>query len=100
MNVVINPTAEIGDNCNISQFTTIGASNGQKAAKIGNCVYIGPSVCLVNNVSVGDFAQIGAGAVVINDVPEFATAVGNPARVIEKTEINREIRFPWPPAGQ
>ncbi|MDR3011461.1 MAG: serine O-acetyltransferase [Sphingobacterium sp.] len=78
--VVINPSAIIGNNVNISQFTTIGA-HGQ-SAKIGDNVYIGPSVCIVNNVVVGDNSSIGAGAVVIKDVPNNATVAGVPAKVL------------------
>lgn len=81
--IVVNPTTIIGDYCNLSQFTTIGSSKG-KAAEIGNHVYIGPNVCLVENVHIGDYAKIGAGAVVIKDVPPHATAVGVPARNILK----------------
>ena len=81
--IVINPDTIIGDNCNISQFLTIGSNKGTPA-KIGNNVYIGPNVCLVENVMIGDNAKIGAGAVVVKDVPANATAVGNPARVIIK----------------
>ena len=80
---MINGKTIIGDNCNISQFLTIG-SNKETPAKIGNNVYIGPNVCLVENVMIGDNAKIGAGAVVVKDVPANATAVGNPARVIIK----------------
>lgn len=81
--IVVNPTARIGENCSLSQFTTIGSNRG-KAAEIGNNVYIGPNVCLVENVHIGDYAKIGAGAVVIKDVPAHATAVGVPARNIIK----------------
>ncbi|WP_286849816.1 MULTISPECIES: serine O-acetyltransferase [Sphingobacterium] len=78
--VVINPSAIIGNNVNVSQFTTIGA-HGQ-AAKIGNNVYIGPSVCIVNDVVIGDNSSIGAGAVVIKDIPGNATVAGVPAKVL------------------
>lgn len=81
MAIVINPTAVIGNNCNLSQFTTIGANDGQ-AATIGDNVYIGPGVSLVESVRIGSNATIGAGAIVVKDVPENATVAGNPARVI------------------
>ena len=84
--IVINGKTIIGDNCNISQFLTIG-SNKETPAKIGNNVYIGPNVCIVENVVINDNAKIGAGAVVVKDVPANATAVGKPARIIiKKTE--------------
>lgn len=81
--VIVNPTAVIGENCNLSQFTTIG-SNHKRAAEIVNNVYIGPNVCIVEHVHIGDNAKIGAGAVVVKDVPANATAVGVPARNIIK----------------
>lgn len=81
--IVINGNTIIGDYCSISQFLTIG-SNKETPARIGNNVYIGPNVCLVENIVIGDNAKIGAGAVVVKDVPANATAVGNPARIIIK----------------
>lgn len=65
--VVINSTATIGDNVDICQYSTIG-SLFCHAATIGNEVYIGPSVCIVENVHIGDGVTIGAGAVVVKDV--------------------------------
>lgn len=50
--VVINKSAEIGSNVTISQFVTIGSLKG-KAATIENNVYIGPSVCLIEDVIIG-----------------------------------------------
>jgi serine O-acetyltransferase len=78
--LIINATSRLGNNVNVSQFTTIGAHG--LAAEIGDNVYIGPSVCIVNNVKVGNNASIGAGAVVVKDVPESATVAGVPAKVL------------------
>lgn len=85
--VVINHTAVIGNNVNISQFLTIG-SNETRAAVIGDNVYVGPHVCLVENVHIGSNATIGAGSVVTKDVKADAVVAGNPAR-----EINAKV---WP----
>lgn len=91
INIVVNPNAVIGRNCNLSHFTTIG-SNDSKAAHIGNNVYIGPSVCIVEDVIIGDEAIIGAGAVVVKDIPPKATAAGVPARVISYKAPGRYVR--------
>lgn len=56
---MVNPTAVIGNNCNLSQFTTIG-SNYDKAATIGDNVYIGPNVCILEDVHIGSQVTIGA----------------------------------------
>ena len=92
--IVVNSTAKIGNNCNLSQFTTIGANEG-KAAVIGDNVYIGPSVCLVENVIIGDNVTIGAGAVVVKDVPDDATVAGVPAKIISYKSPGRYINRRW-----
>ena len=79
--VVINPTAVIGNNVNIGQFTTIGSSKG-KAATIEDGVWIGPGCCIVEDVHIGKNSVIGAGSVVVKDVPENTVSAGSPAKVI------------------
>lgn len=81
MSIVINPTAIVGNNVNLSQCTTIGSNDGM-AASIGDNVYIGPNVCLVENIKIGSDSLVGAGAVVVKDVPPQKTVVGVPARVV------------------
>lgn len=80
--VVIHPGTIIGNNVSISHFVSIGTTN-QKAAVIGDDVYIGPNVSVVGNVVIGEGAIIGAGAVVTSDIPAYAVAVGVPARTIK-----------------
>ncbi len=92
--IIVNPTTKIGNNCNLSQFTTIGANEGQ-AATIGNDVYIGPGVSIVENVVIGDKVTIGAGSVVTKDIPDNATAVGNYAKVINYNNPGRYINDRW-----
>ena len=92
--VIINNTAVIGNNCNISQFLTIGSNKGN-AAIIGDNVYIGPSVCIVEDVKIGNNVTIGAGSVVTKDIPDNATACGNYAKVINYNNPARFIRYKW-----
>lgn len=79
--IVINAGTKIGNNVNISQFLSIG-TNKNTPATIGDNVYIGPNVCIVEDVHIGNNSTIGAGAVVVKDVPENATVAGVPAKVI------------------
>jgi serine O-acetyltransferase len=79
--IVMSPSTIIGKNCNLSHFVNIGANHG-KAATIGDNVYIGPNCSLVEAVQIGDNVTIGAGSVVVKNIPANATAVGSPARVV------------------
>lgn len=83
--VVIGETAEIGDNCTIYQGVTLGGTGkdtGKRHPTIGNNVLIGAGAKVLGPFTVGDNAKIAAGAVVLEAVPENATAVGIPARVV------------------
>ena len=94
--IVINSSAKIGNNCNLSQFITIGSNHGQ-AAYIGNNVYIGPNVCIVEDVVIGDNSKIGAGAVVTKNIPANVTAAGVPAVVLKIDEApNSYVNNRWP----
>lgn len=92
--VVVHPSTVIGNNCSLSQFTTIG-SNHRHAATIGDNTYIGPNVCIVEDVKIGNNVTIGAGSVVTKDIPDNATAVGNYAKVIHFDNPGRYIAHPW-----
>lgn len=94
-NAVINPGADIGRHCIINTGAIV-----EHDCKIGDFVHISPNAALAGNVTVGEgshigigavviqglrignWATIGAGAVIIHDVPNFATVVGNPGKVI------------------
>lgn len=83
--VVVHEEAVVGDNCMIMQQVTIGMIGQGQVPRIGNRVYIGAGAKIIGNVTVGDDARIGANAVVTKDVPAYATAVGIPAQLIERT---------------
>jgi Serine acetyltransferase len=75
--VVIHPGATIGPNCLILQQVTI-----VEGVKIGGHVDIGAGAKIIRAVTIGHHAKIGANAVVVCDVPDGATAVGIPAKII------------------
>lgn len=92
--IVINPTAVIGNNVSLSQFTSIGSSKG-KAAQILDETYIGPNVSIVEDVTIGRRCTIGAGSVVTKDIPDFCTAVGVPAKIVNKQSDGKFIVYKW-----
>ena len=79
--VVIHPQVEIGINCCIFQQVTLG-KQPSGVPRIGAHVEIGAGAKILGNVIVGNHVKIGANAVVVCDVPDGATAVGVPARII------------------
>jgi serine O-acetyltransferase len=87
MGVVIGETAEIGDDCTIYQAVTLGGTSLYRGAKrhptLGRGVVVGAGAKVLGGFTVGDGAKIGSNAVVVKPVPAGATAVGNPARVID-----------------
>lgn len=85
MGVVIGETAEIGDNCTIYQNVTLGGTGkdqGKRHPTLGNNVMIGSGAKVLGPFRVGDNARVAAGAVVLDAVPDNATAVGVPARIV------------------
>lgn len=80
--VVIGRNAMIGNNVTINQHVTIAEGNKSKRTIIEDNVMIGAGAVILNNSHIGKGAKIGANAVVLHDVPDYATAVGNPARII------------------
>ena len=82
--IVIHPTAVIGRNVNLSQFTTIGSNKG-KAATIGDNVYIGPGVCVVGAAKIGEGAIVKSGSVVTKNIEPHTIVEGSPAKEISKT---------------
>jgi len=75
----------IGENVYVNHLVTLGEKYGKKPI-IGNNVQLHAGCMVLGGVTIGDNAIIGAGAVVVKDVPEHGVAVGNPARIIEKNK--------------
>ena len=85
--VVIGETAEIGDDCLLYHGVTLGGTGnevGDRHPKIGNGVMLGAHAQLLGNIHIGDGAKIGAGAVVVSDVPAHTTYAGVPAVQVGK----------------
>lgn len=84
LGVVISEHATLGDRCLVYQHVTIGAleDGSEEVPVIGSDVVIGAGATLLGPIKVGDGAKIGAGAVVLKDVPAAATAVGVPAKIL------------------
>jgi serine O-acetyltransferase len=84
LGIVIHPRCKIGDNVIIGANVTIGGRGGPGVPIIGNNVLLGTGAKILGGIRIGDNARVGANAVVLTDVPENATAVGVPARIISK----------------
>ena len=85
MGVVIGETTEIGDDVLVYQNVTLGGTGkerGKRHPTIGNHVVVGTGAKVLGNIRVGDYVKVGAGSVVIRPVPDYATVVGVPGRVV------------------
>jgi len=86
MGVVIGETAEIGDDCTLYHGVTLGGvswNKGKRHPTLGKGVVVGAGAKILGPFVVGDGAKIGSNSVVVKAVPEGATVVGIPARVVE-----------------
>lgn len=80
-NIIIGYGASIGNDCTIYQDVTLGQNKGMYPS-VKNNVIIYAGARIVGNVTIGDFAIVGANSVVTHDVPENAIVAGIPARII------------------
>ena len=91
MGVVIGETAELGDRITIYQGTTLGGTGKEKGKRhptVGDNVVIGAGSKVLGNIKIGSNSKIGANSVVLDDVPEGATVVGIPGKVVKINKTN------------
>jgi len=85
MGVVIGETAKIGRRCHLHQGVTLGGTSTmrmQRHPMFGDEVLVGAGASIIGAVSIGTGARIGAGAVVVSNVPQHSTVVGVPGHVV------------------
>lgn len=88
--IVIGETARVGSNVSMLHHVTLGGSGSSSAQRhpcVADDVLIGASATLLGNISIGGGAKIGAGSLVLEDVPAGGIAVGVPAKLIGKTDV-------------
>jgi serine O-acetyltransferase len=87
MGVVIGETAEVGNNVTLYQGVTLGGTGKEKGKRhptVGNNVVIATGAKVLGSFKVGDNSKIGAGSVVLSEVPPNSTVVGIPGKVVVK----------------
>jgi serine O-acetyltransferase len=83
--VVIGETAEVGNDVTIYQGVTLGGTgkgNGKRHPTVCDGVFIGNNANILGNITVGENSRVGAGSVVLSDVPPNSTVVGVPAHIV------------------
>ncbi len=91
--VVIGETTIVGDDVLIYQQVTLGGTGkeqGKRHPTLGNNVIVGAGAKVLGNITIGDYVRIGAGSVVIEDVPEYSTVVGVPGRVVHRAVVDKQ----------
>ena len=101
MGIVIGETAVIGDDCHLTQGVTLGGTSNRREKRhptLRNNVVVGAGAKIIGNVELGDHVRIGAGSVVLTNVPPYATVVGVPGKVVAFYDPGNEttVRLPDP----
>lgn len=96
MGVVIGETCEIGDNVSVFQGVTLGGTGKEKGKRhptIKDNALIATGAKVLGSITIGDSAKVGAGSVVLKDVPEHSTVVGIPGRVVVQNgqKVRRDL---------
>ena len=92
MGIVIGETAEIGDDCTLYHGVTLGGTSwnkGKRHPTLGRNVVVGAGAKILGPILIGEGAKVGSNAVVVREVPDGATAVGIPARILVDEEEQR-----------
>lgn len=84
LGVVVNSSSKIGEKCVIYQNVTIGNRNSSKGPVLEEGVLVGANAVIIGDITIGKNAKIGAGAIVVKDVPAGATVVCAPAHICSK----------------
>lgn len=85
--VIVNTGASVDHDCEIDDFCHIAPQATLCGnVRVGEGTMIGAGTTIIPGISIGKWCTIGAGSVVINDIPDHATVVGNPARIIKINE--------------
>ncbi len=90
--IVVGETAVIEDNVSILQNVTLGGTgneSGDRHPKIRQGVMLGSGAKVLGNIEIGEGSKVGAGSVVLNDVPPHVTVVGVPAKVVGRPCCSR-----------
>ena len=93
MGVVIGETAEIGDDCTLYHGVTLGGTSwnkGKRHPTLMQGVVVGAGAKILGPITIGREAKIGSNAVVVKDVPDGATAIGIPARILDEQAKARD----------
>jgi serine O-acetyltransferase len=94
--VVIGETAIIGDHVIIYQGVTLGGvsfNKGKRHPTVGDHVVIGANATVLGNITIGNNVRIGAGSVVLKDVPDDCTVVGVPGKIIKRKGVDTETEL-------
>jgi serine O-acetyltransferase len=89
--VVIGETAEIGDDVLLYQGVTLGGTgkeHGKRHPTLENSVVVGAGAKVLGNITIGAHSKIGAGSVVVEDVPENSTVIGVPGHVVLQKSVD------------